>query len=276
MDLDRFIVTTCCPIDDALREQPLGRPIRSRGPAPILTDSEVLTPEVVGESLGLDRDVAIDRYFRRPCAAFSPALRRVHRTTFARQAADLWAVKGRLRQHPLRRVRHEPGFAFRGEAASGKDTLVRQTSYGFRLHARPCWPGVISRVVVAPANVHELAAVPALAGRTSGLLPGDRNYRAPALARDLARAGVGSVAPFRRARRDPAPRRAAVISRSRYRIDTLFGQPVERYHAKQVWARDAWHLWSRLLRKVLSHTLAVLLATETGLPPLHLAHLVTE
>ena len=249
MDLDRFIVTTCCPIDDALREQPLGRPIRSRGPAPILTDSEVLTPEVVGESLGLDRDVAVDRYFRRPCAAFSPA---------------------------LRRVRHEPGFAVRGEAASGKDTLVRQTSYGFRLHARPCWPGVISRVVVAPANVHELAAVPALAGRTSGLLPGDRNYRAPALARDLARAGVGSVAPFRRARRDPAPRRAAVISRSRYRIDTLFGQPVERYHAKQVRARDAWHLWSRLLRKVLSHTLAVLLATETGLPPLHLAHLVTE
>ena len=269
MDLDRFIVTTCCPIDDALREQPLGRPIRSRGPAPILTDSEVLTPEVVGESLGLDRDVAIDRYFRRPCAAFSPALRRVrHEPGFA--LVDSFPIPACQFARAYRRRR------CRAEAAFGKDTLVRQTFYGFRLHARLCWPGVISRVVVAPANVHELAAVPALAGRTSGLLPGDRNYRAPALARDLARAGVGLVAPFRRARRDPAPRRAAVISRSRYRIDTLFGQPVERYHAKQVRARDAWHLWSRLLRKVLSHTLAVLLATETGLPPLHLAHLVTE
>ena len=104
----------------------------------------------------------------------------------------------------------------------------------------------------------------------------DRNYHAPALAEDLARGGVELVAPFRWAQRDPAPRRAALIGRFRYRIDTVFGQLVERYHAKKVWARDAWHLRSRLLRKILSHTLAVLLAITAGLPPLHLADLVTE
>ena len=295
MDLDLFIVETFCLIDDGLKALAAERPVRSRGPAPILADSEVLTMESVGEFLGLDRDTAIYAYFRRHYAAFFPALRRVHRTTFARQAANLWAVKERLWQRLVGRIPHEPACAlvdsfpipacqfarayrcrrFRGEAAFGKDTLVRQTFYGFRLHARLCWPGVISRIVLAPANVSELAAVPALAERTAGLLVGDRNYHAPLLAEDLARDGVELVAPFRWAQRDPAPRRAAVISRFRYRIDTVFGQLVERYHAKKVWARDSWHLWSRLLRKVLSHTLAVLLAIEAGLPPLHLADLVT-
>ena len=83
-------------------------------------------------------------------------------------------------------------------------------------------------------------------------------------------------APFRRAQRDRAPARAALIGRFRYRIDAVFGQLVERYHAEKVWARDAWHLWSRLLRRVLRHTLAVLLAITAGFPPLHLADLVTD
>jgi Transposase DDE domain len=296
VDLDSFIVTSFCLIDDALREATPERPVRSRGPAPALADSEVLTLEVVGEFLGLDQDVAIYRFFRRHYAAFFPALRRVHRTTFARQAANLWAIKERLWQRFLRQIPHEPGFAlldsfpipacqfarayrcrrFRGEAAYGKDTLIRQTFYGFRLHARLCWPGVISRFVLAPANVSELAAVPALTDRTTGLVLGDRNYHAPLLAAELGRRDIDLVAPFRRAQRDPAPGRAALISRFRYRIDTVFGQLVERYHAKKVWARDAWHLWSRLLRKILSHTLAVLLAGAAGLPPLHLAELLTD
>ena len=85
MDLDTFVVETFCRIDDALKERPGGRPLRSRGPAPTLADSEVLTLEAVGEFLGLDRDTAIYAYFRRHYGAFFPALRRVHRTTFARQ-----------------------------------------------------------------------------------------------------------------------------------------------------------------------------------------------
>ncbi len=36
-------------------------------------------------------------------------------------------------------------------------------------------------------------------------------------------------------------------------------QLVERYRAKKVWAQDRWHLTSRWLRKVLSHTMTVLL-----------------
>jgi hypothetical protein len=51
-----------CLVDDRLKEQRL---LRQHGPIPKVSDSEVLTMEVVGEFLGLDTDWAIYRYFRR-------------------------------------------------------------------------------------------------------------------------------------------------------------------------------------------------------------------
>ena len=37
-----------------------------------------------------------------------------------------------------------------------------------------------------------------------------------------------------------------------------------RYRIKQMWARDRWHLTSRWLRKVLSHTMGVYLCQGAG------------
>jgi hypothetical protein len=140
---------------------------------------------------------------------------------------------------------------------------------------RLCWPGVISRVVLAPANVWEPAVVPNLAEHTLGLLVGDRNYDAPRIAAELASQGVQLLAPPRHKSRDPHPSWNLVLSHVRYRIDTVFGQLVDRFHAKRVWARDGWHLWSRLLRKVLSHTLALLL-NHASPERLQLAHLLSQ
>ena len=55
-----------------------------------LSDSEVLTIEVVGEFLGIDTDQGLYTYFRRNYPEWFPALNTVHRTTFCRQAANLW------------------------------------------------------------------------------------------------------------------------------------------------------------------------------------------
>jgi hypothetical protein len=94
MDLSTFIVSVFCLTDDWLQE---GRRIRQRGPEPTLADSEVLTMEIVGEFLGIDTDEGIYTYFRRHYAKWFPALLRgVHRTTFTRQAANLWVVKRML------------------------------------------------------------------------------------------------------------------------------------------------------------------------------------
>jgi hypothetical protein len=290
VDLSTFIIAVFCLIDDRLK----GRRVRQRGPSPKLSDAEVLTIEIVGEFLGMDTDKGIYLFFRRHYAEWFPALCKVHRTTFARQAANLWKVKELLWQDLVALVPHDPSFSicdslplpaclfarayrckrFRGEAAFGKDTLLKQTFYGFRVHVRICWPGVITRFSVAPASAHELSIVPELTECTSGVLVGDRNYHSPKRRQELAGMGVELLAPYSSKKRDPHPKRSAFLSRLRYRIDTVFSQLTERYSVKRVWARDLWHLTSRLLRKVLSHTVAFLLNDQMGNPRLQLSKLL--
>lgn len=62
---------------------------------------------------------------------------------------------------------------------------------------------------------------------------------------------------------------------TRRRIETVLSQLTERYHAKRTRARDVWHLMARWLRKLVSHTIAVLLCQHTGLSPLAFAGLLT-
>ena len=85
MDATTLLITVYCLIDEWL----VGRQLRQRGPKPILADSEVLTIECVGEFLGVDTDKGLYEYFRRHWGDWFPGLRRVHRTTFVRQAANL-------------------------------------------------------------------------------------------------------------------------------------------------------------------------------------------
>lgn len=289
MDLDELMIRIYCLFDDALA----GRRLRQRGPAPTLSDSEVLTMETVGEYLGLDQDTALFAYFRTQWGDWFPGVRRIHRTTFVRQAANLWRVKEGLWQHVVGRTPRLTTLAcidsvplpacqfarayrcrrFKGDAAFGKDLLVRQVFYGFRLHVRLGWPGIITRMALAPANVSDRAMVWSVADHTDGDLIGDRNYWSPPLTAELAEHGIRLHAPFFLRRRDPQPHQSRLLSRLRYRIDTVFGQLAERYHIKRLWAKDLWHLGSRLLRKVLSHTVAVFLNALLGRPYLHLAQL---
>jgi len=295
MDLDGLIIGTYCVIDDGLKAWLGVRRLRQRGPQPVLADSEVLTMEVVGEYLGWDRDTELYSYFRRHYSHFFPALCRVHRTTFVRQAANLWRAKEYLWQLLLGCIHHDPVFAlvdsfplpvcqfaraprcerFRGDAAFGKDTVLMQTFYGFRVHVRLSWPGVITRFSVAPANISELAILPELTEATYGWLVGDRNYWSPRARSELSERGVQLLAPYRQASADPTPHYSTYLSRLRYRIDTVFGQLTDRYCIKRVWARDWWHLASRLLRKILSHTMMFLLGDQSRTQPLQIATLLS-
>lgn len=292
MDRSTFLITVFCLIDDWLT----GQRVRQRGPAPILHDSEVLTIEVVGAFFGLATDEAIYTFFRTYYADDFPRLCRVDRTTFTRQAANLWGVKHHLWQHLLTRVAHDPAFSIvdscpipvcqfararrcrrlREHAAYGKDELMRQTYYGLRLHLRLCWPGVIVGFNLVAANEPDLPVA------ESDLLPGvrgwalaDRGYWKAGTTRDLAARGLSLLAPYKNKKRERAPWPRWLIGKRR-RIETVLGQLVERYRLKRVWARDAWHLWSRWLRCVLSRTIAVLLCQSYGVSPLQFDTLLTD
>ena len=293
MDLETLIVAVFCLVDDFVRDLCRGRKLRQRGPAPVLADSEVLTVEAMGEFLGLDTDRGLHAYFRRHFGHLFPGLRAVHRTTFARQAANLWAVKQALWQQLAAATRHDPALAlvdslpvpacrfarahrcrsFRGFAAFGYDALAHQTYYGFRLHLRVAWPGVITAAALAPANEADRAVAPQLLAGLAGWALGDKGYWSPALRAELAPAGLDLIAP-RRGRRSGVSRWPAWLVQTRRRIETVLSQLTERLHAKRTRARDEWHLMARWLRKLVSHTLAVLLCQRAGLAPLAFAQLL--
>ena len=92
--------------DDELkvaRQWMLGDRFRQRGPAPQLADAEVMTMECVSEMLGMDCAEQIFAYFTHHWSHFFPALARINRTTFIRQAANLWHLKEQI----WRRLVHE-------------------------------------------------------------------------------------------------------------------------------------------------------------------------
>src|SRR4030095_12792650 len=147
--------------------------LRRRGPQPTLRDSEVLTIEVVGEFLGLDTESSIFTHFWRYYSDWFPGLRHITRTTFTRQAANLWKVKQQLWQRLAQGIPHDPYISivdsfpvpvcrfaraaycrsFGEVAAYSYDEVARHIYYGLRAHVRLAWPGVL--VDCAPAHLSD-------------------------------------------------------------------------------------------------------------------------
>ncbi|MDP9382533.1 MAG: hypothetical protein M3Q29_20805 [Chloroflexota bacterium] len=53
------------------------------------------------------------------------------------------------------------------------------------------------------------------------------------------------------------------VSGLRYRIDTVFGQYIDRCSRKRVWVRGWWHVVSHLLRRIMSHTVMFLFGEQS-------------
>ena len=293
MTPQELLLEVFCLVDDQLQALHLGR-LRQRGPQPKLADSEVITIELVGAfwKLGTDRDLF--RHFRRYHTAEFPALARVDRTTFTRQAANLWHVKQLIQQRlaqslvggdPLWLVDSLPidacQFAratfcqrFAGQADYGYCHLRKRTFYGFRLHLRVSRDGVIVGYQLAPARCSEKAVLPELGLPVGSVGIGDRNYWSPSLRQQLSAGGVTLLAPYHHKGKDADRVRSARLSAVRYRIETSNGQLAERYGIKRTWAKDLWHLCHRLIRKILSHTALALINLRAGHQPMQLDALV--
>ena len=163
---------------------------------------------------------------------------------------------------------------FRGQADFGYDSVQKQLYDGFRLHLRTSRAGVILAYELAAASAADAEVLPELSPPPGTTGIGDRNYWSPAVMADLAASGVRLLAPYRSRKRDPDPGRSRRLRGPRWRVETVNGQLAGRYWAKRLWARDLWHLCHRLIRKILSHTVAVWLNVIAGLAPLRFADLL--
>lgn len=71
MPLENFIIATYCFVDDFLQSV---EKLRTRGPAPSLSDAEVLTIEGAGEFLKIGSEKGIYDYFKRHWLSWFPKL----------------------------------------------------------------------------------------------------------------------------------------------------------------------------------------------------------
>ncbi len=272
--IEEFIIAVFCCVDDLLKEMTQGQPIRARGFAPALSDAEVLTMEIVAEYQGMDADQAIWQYFRRHWLAWFPGLG--SRSAFVRQAANLWQYKALLQQRlaaKLGAVTSEVhlvdgipiplcGFSraprcrsFKGEAAYGYCAAKKQIYYGFHGHLLISATGVITGFSLTPANGSEREALWDMVQMIHGLIIGDKGYVSAAFQHELQQVGIELETALRsNMHQERHPVWVALLKRVRRLIETVISQLVERFSIEKVWARDRWHLTSRINRKLLAHT----------------------
>jgi len=241
------LLEVCCLVDDELQARNLGRR-RRRGPDPKLADREVLPRERVGPFCQRGTDPDRYRHGRRSHRAEVRARAGVHRTPFARPAANLGPVQQVIHQRlarrragdgPRWRADRRPSDAcpfarasfcrrFAGPADYGDGHLRKRTFGGLRRHLRARRDGVLLSYRLAPARASDKAVLPAR-GRPVGTLGiGDRNCWSAELRDRLAAGGVRLLAPYERQSQDADRKRLARLSALRYRIETSNGQLAER------------------------------------------------
>jgi hypothetical protein len=91
MERDIFIISVYSLVVEIMQIIEKSCKFRKKGFPPKLTDAEVMTIEICGEFFKLHEDTEIYNYFKRHYLHYFPNL--PDRTTFVRQAANLWQVK---------------------------------------------------------------------------------------------------------------------------------------------------------------------------------------
>jgi hypothetical protein len=296
MDRDTFIITVYCLVVESFKTVKEQYPIRRGGFAPALTDEEVITMEICGAYFKLHQDKDLFDYFQSHYREFFPALK--DRSSFVRQAANLWQVKTAIWQlilhhsgqqaHPVQVIDTLPlpvctytrsmrDRCFKTLADYGHCAAKKMDYYGFKLGLRVSATGMITHFPLLNARAHDVNHTNALVEGFAGLCPADKGFldpfRQPLL---LQRYGVTIVAPVRKNMVEENPRALRKFcSRIRKIVETVGSHLTERFAIDSIRVRDLWHFQHRIIRKVLSHTVAVFLNLQLGREPLDLDGLVT-
>lgn len=279
MPIENFIVCVFIFVDDFLKD--VGK-IRKSGPDPELTDAEVITMEIVGEFLGHGKgDKVIFDYFFQHWHNWFPKLN--CRYTFAKQSANLLKVKEALHTqiikkclesskariaisdglplptcHPKRVRKNNP---LKVDGAFGYCAAKDEYYFGFKGHLLTNDDGLILNFAIAPANVDERDVLPEIVEGISGLVIADKGLISPSLKDDLAKYGIDLQTPLRKNMADKRPRWLINWAMNVRRIiETVNGQLAGRFNIQAIRAKDLWHFSSKVLRKILAHSFAFMMA----------------
>ena len=295
LDLDAFLTALYTVVDDLYRERLAGIMGRRCGPAPALSDSEVLTLAICAEWGPWDSERGFWRFARERLRHLFPRLvdqsefNRRRRYLYPALAAIQRAVAERLGVHLERErlldtkpvavmvlKRHDDrGLVFDGRAAVGWCQTKRQYYYGFKLVLALTLDGVIARYDLVPANVDDRDAAAEVL-EAGCRYWADKGFFGRECQQEWAESeGAAVWAEPPRSTLAAWPRAFAYLAhRVRQLIEVVNAQLQGQFAIERTLAKTLWGLVTRVQAKLTAHTLGVYLNVLSGQPPLTLKTLV--
>lgn len=285
MSIYEFIISIYLIIEE-LYALIVTKPLRTRGFPPALSDVEIITIQIVGEFLGLDSDKSIWMHFKHNWLEWFPQLGSY--PNFSKQCANLWQVNQQITvkltsTFGFDNIHFIDGFPipvcryararrhknFKGSAGFSYCAAKQEKYYGFKGHIVINLSGMIIDYTFASANCDERDVAPEITQNINGLLGADKGYLRPELKQYYEYQDIDLQTPYRKNMVDKRPKESMrILMNARRKIETVIGQLTDRFHIQKVRAKDLWHLTHRIIRKILSHTISVILNTKLGNPPL--------
>jgi hypothetical protein len=253
---------------------------------------------ICGAFFKLSRDTELFASFRAHYRPFFPAL--TERTLFVRQAANLWQLPAAIQRRLVQGSRHATApvpimdtlplpvctyprggrrdRCFPGQADYGSYAAKQLPSYGFKLGLRVTRCGVMTASPLRAARPHDIQGLaPLVDGSAGGSIAADKGFIDQDQQAILAEhQGLYVVTPPR-ARMTPTHPWNAVRACARWRkiVETVGAQLTEHFAVARLRVRALWPLQSRLIRKVLAHTVGVCLHLQLGRQPLDVDGILT-
>ena len=296
MERDIFIISVYCLVVEIMQKIENNYKFRSKGFAPKLTDSEVITIEICGEFFKLHEDTEIYHYFKRHYLDYFPNL--PDRTTFVRQSANLWQAKlicqrilvtasgaaddavQSIDTVPLPVCTYTRGGRrdkrFSTLADYGHCAAKNLDYYGFKLGLRISRSGMITHFPLLSARAHDLQHLGTLIEGFCGTVPADKGFLDEYQQQLwLDRQQTQVITPLKNNMK-PAPEQVKLVKQTKYwrkLVETVGSQLVERFQITKIKVKDLWHYQNRIFRKILSHPVGIFLNMQNGNKPLQLAQL---
>ena len=298
MERDTFIIMVYCLVVEQMNILRSTYRIRHGGFAPALSDEEVITIEICGEFFKHSTDKDLFNYFKAHYQDWFPELK--DRTLFVRQAANLWQFKALIWQQIVKQadqlfanlqvidtlplpvcqwVRGVRDKCFPTLADDGYCAAKDLHYYGFKLGLRVSGIGMITSALLLPARPHDVNFTEELVGGLGKTMLGDKGFldlwREELLQN---RYGTDLIVPKRKNMKGQVTPfdqiKAKVCRKIRKVVETVGSHLTERLSINKIRVHDLWHFQSRLLRKILTHTVAVSLNFQLKRKPLDLDGLV--
>lgn len=289
MSTEDFIIAAFCLVDDTLKSLFLDHKLRKRGFEPELSDSELITMEIVAEYQGIDTDKGAWEYFCNHWRSLFPKLG--SRANFAKHAANLWQVKQLMQKEMAKRLgafvdplHLADGFPmpvcrfarayfsriFKGAAAYGYCASKDEKYYGFKGNVLISSEGIITGITVTPANIDERKSLWDVIEGVVGMVIADKGLIGSGFQAELRQFSGINLQTAVRANMNETRSRGSIkwLTSTRRLVETVIGQLTERFNIEKIRARKLWSLTNRTARKVLSHTICVLMNKQNGNTPL--------